>query len=448
MNWKQEGDRRVLRITECNEPDAVAALGPVWRALQARCPQTTPWQTWEWNEAWWRHFGARKRPRIILVYRDLGELVGIAPLYTGHYLLTPLHRLAWIGTGPSDYLGPLALPEEERAVCAALLRHIEHESSGWDIADLQQLRPDSALCKAASEGREGIGRRVSGVGNGAYDSHCKGEKKPEERLWGGEQAMLPMEPCPYLPLPTTWEALTARLGKKMRSNLGYYERLIQRSFGQVEYQLADSGTLDEGMTALFDLHQRRWNARKLPGVLGTGRVQAFHREVAARFLDQGWLRLHLLRLDGRIRAALYCMAREGRTFYYLGGFALDLSRYSLGTVLTARAIQTAIAEGHTEFDFLRGHEPYKYRWLPEERVNQRLLLLRSQDGLDGLRSRAGLTLNRAEHGVIVRAKAFVERHGNKEATVAVATAQGEAARAVGAKHDTPPATTRNGRVVR
>jgi hypothetical protein len=38
-----------------------------------------------------------------------------------------------------------------------------------------------------------------------------------------------MEPCPYLPLPDTWEAFSQRLSKKMRSNLGYYERLAAKT---------------------------------------------------------------------------------------------------------------------------------------------------------------------------------------------------------------------------
>src|SRR5205807_436927 len=49
-------------------------------------------------------------------------------------------------------------------------------------------------------------------------------------------------------------------------------------------------------------------------------------------------------------------------YYYLGGFDPELARRSVGTLLTARAIETAVADGCREFDFLRGREPYKYRW--------------------------------------------------------------------------------------
>lgn len=220
-----------------------------------------------------------------------------------------------------------------------------------------------------------------------------------------------MEPCPYLTLPADWNELTARLGKKMRSNLGYYERLLGKTFGEVGFHLADKDTLEAGMTALFDLHQKRWNARWLPGVLGSKRVQAFHRDVARAFLANGWLRLHLLTVDGTIRAALYCFAWGRSTVYYLGGFAPELSKYSLGTLLTGKAIRQAIEEGCEEFDFLRGNEGYKYRWLPEQRVNHRLLLLRSHEHLGGLGElpgRAGFALNRVERYVELRAKAFAE----------------------------------------
>ncbi len=92
------------------------------------------------------------------------------------------------------------------------------------------------------------------------------------------------------------------------------------------------------------------------------------------------LRLHTVSLDGQIRAALYCFHLGDRTVYYLSGFdpAPDLAKFSLGTVLTARAIRHAIEEDSArEFDFLRGNEGYKYKWGARDRFNARLSLPRS-----------------------------------------------------------------------
>ena len=445
-----------MRIVEISEREALNTLERQWRALQAQCPQATPFQTWEWNAAWWRHFGARKRPRILLFWASAAEaatigtngeaaflveqavstqiqknnssntevLVGIAPFYTSFHLGTPLRRLAWMGTGQSDYLGPLVLPEWEADAAHALCHYIREELRGWDMADLQQLRADCPLLTQ----QRGQWSVVSGQGE-----EKKRRKEEEEKGTGNREqetagtqltienpSSLPMEPCPYLTLPADWKTLTARLSKKMRSNLGYYERLLDKTFENVRFHCADEQTLEAGMTALFDLHQKRWNARWLPGVLGSKRVQAFHRDVARAFLANDWLRLHLLTVDGTIRATLYCFMWGGRTFYYLGGFAPELSKYSLGTLLTGKAIRQAIEEGCTEFDFLRGNEGYKYRWLPEERINHRLLLLRSHEKLGGLGElpgRAGFALNRVERYVELRAKAFAEHQGRSKQLV-------------------------------
>lgn len=376
-----------MRVVEIRQENGIEKMREAWRALQAQCPDLSPFQTWEWNDAWWRHFGARKWLRLLLFQVD-NQLVGIAPLYGSFHLGTPLRRLAWIGTGQSDYLGPLALPEYADAVSAALWTTLEEGLRGWDMADLQQLRPDAPLLR------------------------------PLPHSWSRQSSeyssVLPMEPCPYLALPEAWEAFTATLGKKMRSNLGYYDRLLVRTFPDAEAFLADETMLEAGMTALFALHQKRWNARWLPGVLGNKRVQSFHREVAARFLEKGWLRLHLLRAEGDLRAALYCFSLSGRTFYYLGGFAPEYSKYSLGTHLTAQAIRQSITEKHAEFDFLRGNESYKYRWQPQERINQRILLLRPRRGLGELPGRAGFALNRVERYVEHRFKTFAEQQGRKE----------------------------------
>src|SRR5206468_3397596 len=120
--------------------------------------------------------------------------------------------------------------------------------------------------------------------------------------------------------------------------------------------------LDAEMTAFFDLHARRWRSRWQPGVLFGRRIQQFHRAAARGLLEEGSLRLHALRLDGRTVASLYCFAQAGVGYYYLGGFDPDLARRSVGTLLTAHAMEEAVREGCREFDFLRGREPYKYRW--------------------------------------------------------------------------------------
>jgi CelD/BcsL family acetyltransferase involved in cellulose biosynthesis len=166
------------------------------------------------------------------------------------------------------------------------------------------------------------------------------------------------QPCLSIALPSTWETYLARLGRKMRQNLSYYDRLLQRTFEVVEKRLAEQPELPEAMSALFELHQKRWQRRRLCGHLGSQQVQAFHRQIAERFYERDWLRLHDLRVGGRIVAIEYAFCFRERYATYLTGFDPDpeWQRYSIGTVTSAEAVRQAIVEGCQVIDFLRGKD--------------------------------------------------------------------------------------------
>jgi CelD/BcsL family acetyltransferase involved in cellulose biosynthesis len=316
-----------------------------WRRIAAASPAATVFQTWEWTAAWWQHQGRGKRLRAS-IFHENGTVVGFAALFLPS-VLSPLRTARFVGDGGSDCLDILAAPGYERAVADAFAAHLRTHNY-WDWCDLQQVRPGS-------------------VASGLSDL-------PNTDIWQGET-------CPYLPLAPTWDDFRKTLGKKLRSNIGYYERSLEKQF-TVEGRLTTPETFDTDMDAFFELHQKRWNKRWLPGAFASRQARAFHTDAAHRLMQAGNLRLHTLTLDGTIQAALYCFQKGTRCYYYLGGFEPTLARLSIGTVLTARAIRHAIEQdGATEFDFLRGNEGYKYKWGAIDRYNQRLSITRP-----GLRS--------------------------------------------------------------
>lgn len=326
-----------MQIDEITDPRALEGLRPEWSALLERCPEASPFQSPEWLLAWWRHLrGGRLRT---LAFRKEGRLVALAPLVVRSYFALPLRRICFLGTGATDYLDILAETGAATAAAEAMLEHFSRHRQGWGFVDLQQLPPASRLS----------GERLADPLRG------------EARL---------QEVCPYLPLET---AFPDCLPSRMRSNLRYYRRRLERELGEVRFETARQDTLTELLEALFRLHQTRWRRRGLPGCFGGRRVQAFHREAAAGFLARGWLRLHALRIRGEVCAVLYCFVRGMRGYYYGGGFQPSLAAYSPGTLLTGYAIEDAQHHGAAEFDFLRGGERYKYLWGARDRQNRRLL---------------------------------------------------------------------------
>jgi CelD/BcsL family acetyltransferase involved in cellulose biosynthesis len=65
---------------------------------------------------------------------------------------------------------------------------------------------------------------------------------------------------------------------------------------------------------------------------------------------------------------------QRRCYYYIGGFDPRFAALGPGTLLIAHAIEQARLEGAAAFDFLRGAEPYKYRWGAASRPTFQLLL--------------------------------------------------------------------------
>jgi glycosyltransferase involved in cell wall biosynthesis len=159
-----------------------------------------------------------------------------------------------------------------------------------------------------------------------------------------------------------------KLPAKLDKNLRLQRRKLQQRGG--EFCLASSTEIREYLEALFELHSRRWHGE---GVLASEELKVFHRQVAPAFARRGWLRFHGIRLDGRLRAVLYAFAKDGRVYYYLSGYDPLLADCGPGSLLIHEAMRYAIEQGDCEFDFLRGAEPYKYRWGAENRINKRVL---------------------------------------------------------------------------
>lgn len=356
----------MLDVTEITTIEEMDKIRTAWNDLVERSRNAGIFQTWEWVSCCHRYFGRGRRLSIICV-RDGGRILGLAPLEVRSIYGLPLRRLQFIGIEVSDYLDVISDPEHEDAVVSTVFDWLGSNHGHWDVLDLQQIPADSCLLR-------------------------------DQPSLSGRCRTLGQEMCPYLPLPDSWDTFLASLGKKSRWNLNYYERRARREF-DMEMRALTEQELDEGMEAFFTLHQKRWRQRWLPGTFYSRQMKQFHKEVAGLFLGKDWLRLHGLRLNGQLQAVLYCFAHKHKGYYYLGGFEPELSKYSLGTVLTGHAIKDAIERGLTEFDFLRGNEPYKTRWTEESRTNSRLML---QGGTK--RSSLATSACELEHKVQTRAK--------------------------------------------
>lgn len=304
-----------------------------WQELVEHSPQATPFQTWEWQSTWFKHFGRASKPLFWALY-DGETLVGWMPMVVSRRTWSSLRAM---GSGPSDILGPIAREGYEQAVA--------EEFSKW----LQ-------------------GRAVASV----YDIHQIRENNPLSQKWTQpiEQAN-----CLVLNLPKSWDDYLAMLGKSLRFDV---RKLDKKPFatGEARIVTVTEENWEWGLEWLFTTHKLRWKERHLPGAF-LGKQQAFHKEWLPLALKQGMIWLSIMEFDGKVVGAVYAMNLHKRVFFYQAGFDPTFKTLSPGTMLVAHTIRRAISENKEEFDFLRGDEGYKRRWQPQQELkNLRLLSAR------------------------------------------------------------------------
>lgn len=345
--------------------DWAGVLQSEWKALAQNSPTASPFQTWEWHSTWWKHYGSGKRP-LILTIKEGGDLVGLMPLVR---IAGPWRALRAMGSGPADYLHPLALHGQERAVGEAIAEWLTQQDKGG-LVDLHQIRDD----KASYEPLKGLANAKA-----------------------IEQAT-----CLVLDLPKSYEEYLQVLSKSLRYDV---RKLDKALFTENKAEIKRANT-NEGMEILFEQHKLRWKKRGLPGVF-FGRAKRFHQEWAELAAKNGWLWLSTLHLEGKAVGAIYAMQMHGTCYYYQAGFDPSASSISPGTLLVANTIRRAIEEGCTRFDFLRGDEPYKRRWKPQHAYKNYRILLPSES----LLGKIGMDWNELGLKIETRIRARLEGRG-------------------------------------
>lgn len=274
--------------------------------------------TWEWHTTWWRHFG---RGRLILAAcRREGQVFAILPLYRARR--GPLRVLRFSGHGPADEVGPVCGPGDRVAAIMAL-RRVMASIDGWDL--------------------------------------FIGDALPADERWDALLDGIEMhrEGSPVLVLDyATWDDFTGRLTRKFRREIRSSDARASR-VGRINYVRADS---DLDLDIAFDIFEALHDARWSGGRSSLTRYAAFHRDFSRIAAERGWLRMWLLQVDGSPAAIRYDFVFGDAYHAYNAGRDPGFSSLSPGLLLRAATLRTAIEDGLRSYRFLRGSEPYKYRF--------------------------------------------------------------------------------------
>ncbi len=327
-----------------------------------------------WIASWIAYFLNGKRGRqlfIIVEYDDNGNTIkSIAPFYIDVFFLV-FKCLRFISDDYSDYLG-IPVNNTLFNILDEINSYLNTKYSGFKEIRKKgknRFRADIIYLKQVSEEQNG---KILKYGKDKFNLTNKS---------GGD--------CYYVPLPHTIKEYMEGFNSKQRYNI--LKRVKDAEKEDIRYISISIKTgndsnidhnnmdhLDHYLEEFFNLHQKRWNKKGKQGVFHNDNIKAFFVNLFTVLYDNGILNLSFLKYNDKLIAGSACFDIKDKRQVYLPGFDPEYSFLQPGIVLTYYNIREAISLNYKEFDFLKGSEDYKRRFLAIKRTNYKIYLYKTE----------------------------------------------------------------------
>ncbi len=326
----------VLTITCVEDDDRFRALKEEWANLHDACPDSTPFNSWEWLFSWWQTYGTAKQLCLVTCRLD-GRLVGIAPLHLARERVAVgvsvcVMRMIGDGSADSDYLDFVIRPDVRSNVASVLCEWMVSDSRP-DVLEFRELPQRSLLPPTF--------RRLA--------ERRKLSLRVEHGL------------CGVVNLPKTFDEFLQSRQSRFRTKLRALLKKLDNGSFHVETQVAPRA-LRRRLRSLFALHQARWLGAGAQGVFSHRAKRDFYAHFVPRFARRGWLRLYSLRSGNSYLAHQLCFGLRGVTYLLQEGFDTSDRSASYGQMLRAAVMRHLIERGESRYDFLGGMAKHKQDW--------------------------------------------------------------------------------------
>ncbi len=332
-------------VVEINSIEQLAGYKLLWNALLRQTSGASAFQSYDWLESYWRHFGADQQLRVLIVYVDV-DPIGILPLVIRkestragwvRVLTYPLHD--W-GT----FYGPIG--PNPTATLLAGIRHVARTARDWDLMDFRWVDADSH-----DRRRTPTAMRAAGF-------------EPDRQPWA-QSGVVRFE--------GDWEAYWGGRTKKWRHNVRRCERRLQEQ-GRVTYiryrpegeAYGDGDPRWDLFEACVALAEKSWQGASETGTtLSHETIQPFLRDVHQQAAKNGQLDLNLLLVDGRPVAFVYNYHFQGNVYGLRMGYDPDFAAFGPGTVLLRNVLQDSFDRGDSYYDLGIGSLCCKRHWITD-----------------------------------------------------------------------------------
>ena len=328
-------------VIEINRIDDLESFRRCWQSLLQRTRGASFFQSLDWLEVYWRHFGASQKLRVLVVLGQEAP-IGILPLTVmrertriGHVrvLTYPLHDWA-------TFYGPIG--PDSTTILSAGMRHVSSTDRDWDMLDLRFTNRELDC------GRTPLAMQAAGF-------------RAREGVWATTHV---------IQLEGRWSDYVAARTGKFRNNIRRAETRAAR-LGEVTFERyrprgdaqADGDPRWDLYDECLELAERSWQGSSMDGTtLSHDSVKEFFRDLHAVAARCGAVDLNALRINRRMVAFAYNYHYAGSLAGVRTGYAPEFAHISPGTLLLASLIRDSFSRGDKTLDLGTNPAPYKRHW--------------------------------------------------------------------------------------
>ena len=323
------GSSRIARVDVLR---SMADAEPVWRSMEAVSSLATPYQTFEFLNAWQATVGLDDSvsPFIVVAYDVHNRPVVLLPLVVGRENGVRIARFMG-GKHPTFNMPVWQAAFASFATAsdvAVIIEAICREDDGIDLLALTQ-----------------------------QPKQWRGVANPFARLASQPSANL----VPSM-IMTANAKPEDRISASTRRRLRNKERKLKALPGY-RYSVAETDTdIKRVLDAFFIVKPQRMALSKLPNVFADDATQKFVRGVCAAKLPNGRraIELHALECDAEMISMFACVADGQRFSTMFNTYTIsDNARYSPGLILLRQMVDHYGELGYTSYDFGVGYDEYK-----------------------------------------------------------------------------------------
>jgi hypothetical protein len=318
------------------DEDDFIMLKTSWNELVSRDSDSTIFQLWEWNYNIWEYINRHNSNLCILVIHKKadGLLVGIVPfcLRIQKYIIFKVKILEFIGNPYLDNKNFIIDDRYKSKINHIIVKWITQRIVKWDIVDLKPMNEDLV-----------------------YKMKFKNLMDKNDL----KVKIIDYIKSPFLLLDKNKSIYDHLVDTSFLKFLKRKLKKIQKDYQCTYFLIKNEDELSSYFHIFVRLNKLRSHDKVQRGIFRNKIIEEMFSEICRQMLKLRMLNLYFILLNDKPAACLLNFQFNNKIYFYQSGFDISFKKYSVGYLIHHYALQKALENGSTEYDFLNGEENYK-----------------------------------------------------------------------------------------